>query len=67
MTTWINTTSTATTTNFPVIYSDASYVVTPGTVYWPPAPAPAPPKPRTALEWLDAEIEKTCALARGVR
>lgn len=26
---------------------------------------PQPPRPQTALEWLDGEVEKTCALARG--
>ena len=25
---------------------------------------PAPPRNSTALEWLDAEVERTCALAR---
>lgn len=24
-----------------------------------------PPKPQAPLEWLDSEIEKTCAVARG--
>ncbi len=26
---------------------------------------PQPSRPQTALEWLDGEVEKTCALARG--
>jgi hypothetical protein len=26
--------------------------------------SPPPPKPQTALEWLDSEVERTCAFAR---
>jgi len=37
------------------------YVVTAGAGGW---SQPSPPRPQTALEWLDAEIERTCALAR---
>ena len=51
MTTWIN--STATTTILPLTWqvgTAASY-------------APKP-KPLSPLEWLDREVERTCALAR---
>jgi len=30
-----------------------------------PAAAPPPNRERTALEWLEAEVERTCALARA--
>ena len=40
------------------------YVVTAGGWSQPVPSSPPAPKPQTALEWLDAEIERTCALAR---
>ena len=53
MSTWLNTTSSNTT-----FYIPATTTAT--TIAGPPQP-----KPQTPLEWLDAEIERTCALARA--
>lgn len=36
-----------------------------GGISYQPSYSLPPAKPLTALEWLDAEIEKTCALARA--
>jgi len=67
---YLNTTTTGATTNvgtfmLPAITSGAVYVGggNGGSVQ---AVWPAPePKPQSALEWLDAEVEATCALARA--
>jgi hypothetical protein len=70
--TWINTTTSSTTTTaYPFVVTSGSsttypYVITSGAGggYVQPVAPSAPPAPRTALEWLDAEVERTCALAR---
>jgi hypothetical protein len=44
--------------------SSISYVMntSSSTAFMPPSPPPA--RPQSPLEWLDAEIESTCAIAR---
>lgn len=57
MTTWTNTTSSSsssTTFYIPVTTAGSATMWT-----------PAAPRPQTPLEWLDAEIERTCAIARS--
>ena len=56
-------TTTSTTANYGYVSSGALYLtpsVTSGT--WTTSPAARTP---THLEWLDAEVERTCALARS--
>lgn len=54
-------TSASTTMIYPVTYTNTSATtIAVGGSYAPPAPR-AP----TALEWLDSEVESTCARARG--
>ena len=53
--TWTGATNTTGYYVMPLTYGSGSQV--------PSAPKPTAPKP-TALEWLDAEVERTCALAR---
>lgn len=63
---WYNTVTTGSTTTLPVSwngsYTNAVFAQVPA--YPPPGPAPAQ-KPPGPLEWLDAEVERTCALARA--
>ena len=58
METWVNVTqATNTTSATPQI----PWAVSSGGIY----AAPAPARPQSPLEWLDGEIEKTCAVARS--
>jgi hypothetical protein len=52
------TTGTSTSWTLPLTISNGSYV------YSGSAGGVSAPRPQTALEWLDAEIEATCRLAR---
>ena len=71
---YLSTVTTGSTTNagtisYPVTagggYTDGvTYVGGGGGGYAWPAAKPEP-QPQSALEWLDAEVEKTCALARA--
>ena len=72
MGTWISNVTTSGSTTYPLAIGSGTTWTTPvyvgggggGAVAlngW-PSPDPVPQSP---LEWLDAEIEKTCALARG--
>jgi hypothetical protein len=68
METWTNaiTTSASTATNVVFTtygYSGGTMWVNPTTTA-PALPSPPAPKSPTALEWLDAEVDKVCALAR---
>jgi hypothetical protein len=61
----ISNVTTGSTTNvgtfvYPAVTNGVTYISSGGTGSW---SAPEP-KPQSALEWLDAEVEKTCALAR---
>jgi len=67
---YLNTVTTGSTTNvgtymLPAITNGAVYVGGGGggsvQAVWPEPE----PKPQSALDWLDAEVEKTCALARA--
>ena len=64
MQSWItNTTTTSTGASYmPLVTTTGSSVMTwpAPDCYWPAQPA----APQTPLEWLDGEVEKTCALAR---
>lgn len=44
-----------------------TFTTTPTVGYVPVATTwgPQPARPQTSLEWLDAEVERTCALARA--
>ena len=56
----VTTTGTSTNWTMPVTISTGDYVFSGGAGgYSMPAP-----RPQTALEWLDAEVEATCKLAR---
>lgn len=59
---WTNTSSS--TFVYPLITSGGSSV-TFGEIATYQPPQPAPPREPTPLEWLDKEIEDTCALARA--
>jgi hypothetical protein len=66
--TWASSiTTTSSSTTLPVFttyqYDSGLLTVTPNQ-WTAPAIAPAP-EPSSPLEWLDSEVEKTCALARA--
>lgn len=50
----------------PVIYPAAYSAASNSTIGWTISATVPVPARQTALDWLDAEIEKTCALARRV-
>lgn len=63
--TWAyNVTSTATTTTYPLQLTGGTWTG-PVTVYSSGGSTMPAPRPQTALEWLDAEIEAVCKLARA--
>ena len=61
---YLNTITTGSSTNYGYATNGAVYLTPSAGTTWTTSPAPRPPPP---LEWLDGEIERTCALARAAK